>query len=115
MRENKTKKELKLQYKERTITGGVFAIRNTVNNRLLLDATTDLQGSKNRFDFTKMTGSGLHLKIQKDWTAQKGEGFVFEVLEELEKDPVQTQQEFEADIQVLKELWGEKLAGENLY
>ena len=115
MKDNKSKKELRFQYKERDITGGVCAIINTMNNKMLLEATTDLQGSKNRFEFSQKTGSCIHLKLQNDWNKQGGEQFVFEVLEELRKGDTQTAKEFKADIDVLKELWLDKLSNKDLY
>lgn len=115
MKENKSKRDLKTQYKERKIVGGVFAIRNTLSDKLSLDATTDLQGSLNRFEFAKKTGSCVDLKLQQDWTKQSGEGFVFETLEELEKNETQTDAEFASDIKLLKEIWLEKLADKDLY
>jgi len=115
MKDNETRRELKEQYKEQKRLGGVFAIRNTVKNRLLLDATVDLQSRKNRFDFSMQMGSCIDLKLQKDWEVQGGEGFVFEVLEELAKKETQSEAEFKDDIKLLKEIWLEKLAGENLY
>ena len=39
----------------------------------------------------------------------------FEVLEEIKKAENQTDQEDKADITLLKEIWAEKLAGENFY
>ena len=115
MKNSNTKKELQVQYKERKIIGGVYIIRNTLNNKLLLGATGDLQSSKNRFDFEQKTGSCVDMKLQKDWAAQGSSSFTFEVLEELEKGETQTQTEFKADIDLLKEIWIEKLSNENLY
>lgn len=115
MKDNSTKKELLAKYKERTVIGGVYVIRNTLNNRLLLDASPDLKSIKNRFDFAKATGSCVDMKLQKDWAEHGSEQFVFEVLEELEKGETQSQKEFKADIDVLKEIWAEKLSGETLY
>ncbi|MCL2336211.1 MAG: GIY-YIG nuclease family protein [Firmicutes bacterium] len=115
MPEQKTKKELQAQYKEREIIGGVYAIRNTLNNKMLLLAATDLQGSKNRFEFARKTGSCVDLKLQKDWTKQGAGSFAFEVLEELKKGAAQTAKEFKADIDVLKEIWLDKLSDRELY
>lgn len=53
MKDNKSKKEICALYKEREIIGGVYVIRNTLSNKLLLKAETDLRRSKNRFDFHK--------------------------------------------------------------
>ena len=111
----KTKKELLAQYKEREVIGGVYVIKNTLNNKLLFGAATDLQGSKNRFEFSQKTGSCIDMKLKNDWNEQGGKQFVFEVLEELKKGENQTQAEFKADIDLLKDIWLEKLSTENLY
>jgi len=109
------KKELQSNYKSRDMIGGVFLIRNTVNNRILLDAATDLGSRKNRFEFSQKTGSCVELKLKKDWSEQEGSNFVFEVLEELEKGETQTLKDFSADIGFLKEIWLEKLSSEDFY
>jgi len=110
-----SRKKLLAQYKEREIIGGVYVIKNTLNNKMLLDAAIDLKGSHSRFAFSQKTGSCLYLKLQKDWEKQGGGEFVFEVLEELKKAETQTTEEFKADIDVLKEIWLGKLAGKDLY
>jgi hypothetical protein len=115
LKDNNTKKEIIAQYKKREIIGGVYAIKNTLNNKLLLGAVTDLQGTVNRFEFSKKTGSCVDLKLQNDWNTQGGERFVFEILEELKKGETQTEAEFKADIDALKEMWLENLAGRDLY
>jgi hypothetical protein len=115
LKDRKTKKELIAQYKGREIIGGVYVIKNTLNNKLLLRAAMDLQGSKNRFDFSLKTGSCVDMKLQNDWNKQGGEQFVFEVLEELKKGETQTEKEYKADIEVLREMWIEKLFDRDLY
>lgn len=112
---NKTKKELQAEYKEREIVGGVYIIRNTFKNKVLLESTTDLQGIKNRFEFSKKVGSCVNMKLQKDWLEQDSSQFVLEVLEELEMVKTQTPKEFKADTDLLKEIWLEKLLNEDLY
>ena len=115
MADNKSKKELQGIYKEREIIGGVFSIRNTMNDKLFLDATTDLRGIKNRFEFSQKTGSCTHMKLQSDWNKYGGDIFVFEVLEELIKSSMQTNDEFKADVNLLKAMWLEKLSGKDFY
>ena len=115
MKDNRTKKELLALYKEREIVGGVYAIRNTMNNKLLLEAASDLRGSRNRFEFSRKTGSCIDLKLKNDWNRQGGGQFVFDVLEELKKDETQTAEEFKADLGVLKEMWLEKLTDRDFY
>jgi len=110
-----TKKEMQAQYKEREVIGGVYAIKNTVNNKMLIDVAADISGAKNRFDFSMNTGSCVHPKLQNDWKEQSGKQFIFEVLEELKRGDTQSPAEFKADIEVLKQMWLEKLSGEVLY
>ena len=72
-------------------------------------------GIRNRFDFAKKMGTTFSSKIQKDWDSDRGESFVFEVLEELEKGKDQNSKEFSEDLEVLKEMWKEKLSQEEIY
>jgi len=111
----KTKKEMISEYKGRAVTGGAYAVRNTGSGKLFVDVTADLQGSRNRFDFSKQTGTCVYLKLQNDWKAQGGEVFAFEVLEELQKGETQSAAEFKADLDALKDLWLEKLADKEMY
>ena len=113
--DSSAKKELQSQYKDRYPTGGVFLIRNTVNNKVLLDAATDIGSRRNRFEFSQKTGSCVEMKLRGDWVAQEGQHFVFEVLEELEKGKTQTQEDFRTDIGFLKEIWLDKLSHEDFY
>lgn len=113
--DSKSRKELQAKYKEREVVGGICAIRNTLNARVLVEATTDIRKSNNRFEFSVSTGSCVNMKLQSDWSKQDGKGFTFEVLEELVKGENQTDKDFRADIDTLKDMWLEKLSGEELY
>ena len=70
-----------------------------------------LAAAKNRFDFM----GDSYMKIANDYKAQKGDGFVFETLEELEKGEEQSDQAFKEDLALLKTIWLEKLVGQELY
>lgn len=109
------KNELKARYKERTMIGGVYVVRNTQNGKFLLESAQDIQGSKNRFDFSQKTNSCVSMKLQKDWAEQGAQTFAFELLEELTKGETQTDAEFKADLQILKEMWAEKLGSQGAY
>jgi len=104
------KKEILAQYKEREIVGCVFIIKNTLNSKLLLDSSTDLQSVRNRFEFAQKTGSCINPKLQKDWSEHGNGVFVLEVLEELKKGSSQTDAGFKADVDFLKETWLDKLS-----
>ena len=106
------KKEMKTLYKERTQTGGVFAIHNTIKRKWYIDSVKDIGAAKNRFEHF---GAGTYAKLTGDCSAQKGEGFSFEVLEELHKGELQNEKEFQDDLLLLKAMWIEKLSEQDLY
>ena len=110
-----SKKELQEKYKEREIVGGVYVIRNTMNNKVFLDVAADLRGIKNRFEFAQKTGSCIHVKLQNDWNDNGGGQFEFEVLEEMKKGETQSAEGFKADLQLLKEMWLETLSDREFY
>jgi len=105
------KKEIINQYKNRKQTGGVFAIKNTLSGKWYVDSAPDTEAAKNRFEFM----GDSFIKIANDYKSQKGEGFVFEVLDELQKGDSQTDKEFQDDLSMLKSIWLEKLSGQPLY
>ena len=109
------KKELQNRYREREIVGGIYAIKNILNNKVFLEASTDLRGTKNRFEFAQKTGSCIHVKLQNDWNDNGGMNFAFEVLEELQKGDTQTAEGFKADLMLLKEMWLESMSGTEFY
>ena len=113
--DNDRKKALKSEYAEREVIGGVYLVRNTLNNKALLDTATDLKACKNRFEFALTTGSCVYPKLQQEWSAQGGRHFTLEVLEELSKGETQTQAEYKSDLEFLKDIWLEKLTDEELY
>jgi hypothetical protein len=109
------KKELLSEYKQRAELGGVFKIVNTKNGRYFLDATPNLAGMKNRFEFFISTGSCFHPKLAGDFKAYGAGVFEFAVLEELEKKESQSAEEFKDDLNTLKALWLEKLDPSGAY
>lgn len=100
------KKEAKSAYKLSKKVGAVVAYKNLETNERYIDIAPDSAGVKNRFEFAKKTKIGLPYAIEK---AAKTADFELEVLEELEKDELQTTKEFKEDLKTLKEIWLEKL------
>jgi hypothetical protein len=107
-----SRKELARQYKERKITGGIYLIKNSRGGKSVLGLTTDIHGSRNRFDFSKKTDLCADKRIEDDWKRLGADAFSFDVLEEIEKGATQTDREFESDLADYKALWLEKLSGE---
>lgn len=102
------RKELIQQYKSTVRPAGVYQVRNTVNGRVLVGSSLNLDGRRNRFGFEVKTGSiGNNAELNRDWKAFGAEAFVFEVLEELEaEDP---QHDYRDELAELEKKWLEKL------
>ncbi|GHU81805.1 hypothetical protein AGMMS50284_2580 [Clostridia bacterium] len=115
MSDKNARKELTAQYKEREQIGGVYTITNTVTGKLLLKIAQDIKGSENRFNFAKQTNNCTELPLTKDWAQHGANSFVYEVKETLKKQPAQSTKEFKADLELLKEIWLDKLSGEEWY
>lgn len=115
MDDKQKRRELSRAYRERPVTGGVYTITNRETGRVLLLSGLDLQGCRNRFDFSVSVGSCVQNQLKADWSTYGAKAFSFDVLEEIEKKAEQTDKEFREDISVLEELWREKLAGTDFY
>ena len=53
----KSRKELNREYVERVKPSGVFQVKNTVNNKVLLGSSLNLEGSLNKHKFMLKIGS----------------------------------------------------------
>ncbi|NMC56796.1 MAG: GIY-YIG nuclease family protein [Eubacteriaceae bacterium] len=109
------KKKIISQYKQRLEVGGVIAVKNNATGKVLLVATCDVDGYKNRFEFSKKMGSAVTLKLAQDWKLYGSNAFSLEVLETIKKGENQTPKEFDEDVKLLKELWQEKFSADILY
>lgn len=79
------RRELKRQYLEtRTHAGagwGVYAIRNLVTGKALVNGSPHAQAALNRHHFELKHGSHANALLRKDWTDHGESSFVFEVLD----------------------------------
>ena len=99
------RKEITGEYKRRKLSGGVYTITNTQSGKYILGYAANLQGVRNRFQFSVMTGATVHPKLQKDWAELGAQAFRLDILEELEQKPEQSQTEFLEDLEMLAQLW----------
>jgi len=111
----KSRKEMLQEYKERTITGGVYLFRSAVTGKALIQSTSSIEKAKSLLEFSKSTGSCVHPVLAKDWAAHGSGSFTLEILETIEKKDTQTNKEFKEDIIALEELWREKIGKNKLY
>jgi len=112
--EKLSKKELKEQYKNRIVIGGVYSITCNGNGRMWIKSTKNLEGQKNRFDFSISINFCPDASMYAEWNQYGAKSFSFTILEEIKKGETQTEQEFSDDIDVLYEMWFEKQQQEDL-
>jgi hypothetical protein len=87
---------------------GVYQIRNTVNEKVWIDSSVNVPAKFNRYKLQLKAGSHQSRSLQADWKEFGESAFGFELLEPLEprSDP---NYDYAADLEVLEDLWLEKL------
>lgn len=104
----KTRKEIHREYKERVKPSGIFQIKNTVNGKVFLGSSLNLEGPLNRHRFMLRIGSHPNKALQKDWDELGPDKFVFEILEvvKIKDDP---NFNLKDELTLLEMIWLEKL------
>lgn len=102
------RKELKEAYKERKFKMGVYQIRNTVNGKIFVDGSTNLESIWKRYRFELSMGGHKNAALQQDWKTFGEENFVFEVLSEIAEQEDQTP-DYNKEVKLLKEMYLEEL------
>lgn len=108
------KKELAEQYKLTKPRMGIFIIRSKVNNKCYLQTTQDLRGVMNGAKVRLQAGFHPNRELQREWNEFGPENFTIEVLENLEYDKDESKTDYTEDLALLKMMWEEKLAKENM-
>ncbi len=104
----KTKKELKEEYKQMKFPMGVFQIRNTVNGKIFVDSSTNMNAKWNRNRLQLSVGNHPNKELQNDWNEFGEEAFQFEVLEELKHNDKKTM-DYNKEVALLEEMIIEEL------
>jgi group I intron endonuclease len=104
----KSKKVIKREYKERKKPAGVFQIKNTVNDKVLLGSSLNLEGPLNSHRFKLTIGQHRNKELQKEWNEYGPDKFVFEILEvvKVKDDP---NFNLNDELTLLEQIWLEKL------
>jgi hypothetical protein len=104
----KSRKELNREYLERPKPAGVFQVKNTVNGKVLLGSSLNLNGALNGHKFTLKIGSHRNKALQEDWDRYGADAFVFEVLDVVQ---VRDDPHFKLgdELTLLEMIWLEKL------
>lgn len=104
----KSQQDIKREFKERKMEAGVFQVVNTVNGKVLLGSSLNLQGPLNAHRFMLTIGSHRNKTLQKEWNEFGEDKFVFEILETVKvKD--ETNFDIKDELTLLEQIWIEKL------
>lgn len=86
---------------------GVYQLKNQVNGKLYLEASSNVDGTMERDRSWLARGNHLNRELQADWDACGADAFAFEVLELLQ--PSDEPRNYREELAILKELWVESL------
>ena len=104
----KTRQDIKREYKERQKPAGVFQVKNTVNGKVFLGSSLNLEGPLNGHKFMLTIGQHRNRALQKEWNEYGPDKFVFEILETVK---VKDDPDFNLadELTLLEQIWLEKL------
>jgi hypothetical protein len=103
-----SKKDIKREYKERKKPSGVFQVRNTVNSKVLIGSSLNLEGLWNSQKFKLSIGGHPNKELQKEWNEYGSDKFVFEILEVVQ-DNDDPHFNLKDELTLLEQIWFEKL------
>lgn len=104
-----TRKERIDEYKNQKQHAGVFQIRNTLNGKVFIEASVNLDKIWNRHQFQLKMGGHPNAALQSDWNAMGESAFVFEVLSEIEQKEGSDVANLNRDLKTLEQLFLEEL------
>ena len=110
--DKQTKKQMVAEYMQRKPDMGVFMIRSKSENKCHVEAAKDFRSKMNGSLVKLEAGSHPNLELQQDWTARGKEQFDMCILEKLEPKKEEENKDYTQDLNLLKELWMEKLLEE---
>ena len=102
------KRSLRNGYKQSFVPIGVFAIRNTVNQRVYVGGSRNLEGAINRHRFELTSGSHRNADLLADWKRFGADVFRFEVLDRV-RQSTDPDVDYDAELATLLALWTEEL------
>lgn len=104
----KSRAELRREYKERKKPAGIFQVRNLTNGKVLLGSSLNIEGPLNAHKFMLTIGRHRNETLQEDWHRFGPDQFAFEILElvAVKDDP---NFNVEDELTLLEQIWIEKL------
>ena len=104
----KSKKDINREYKEKEKPAGVFQVKNSVNGKVLLGSSLNLEGPLNGHKFMLTIRGHRNKLLQQEWNEYGPDKFTFEILEvvKVKDDP---NFNLSDELTLLEQIWLEKL------
>lgn len=103
-----SRKDIIREYKERKKPSGIFQVKNTVNGKVFIGGSLNLDGVLNGQKFRLFTGSHRNSALQADWKTFGEAAFEFEILEII-KESDDPNFDLKDELTLLEQIWLEKL------
>ncbi len=104
----KTRKELKEEYKQKKYKMGIFQIKNTINGKIFIGSSMDLNAIWNRHKMELKLGSHRNKVLQNDWKKYGEENFTYGIITELKQDD-KKETNYKKELKELEELYIKEL------
>jgi group I intron endonuclease len=104
----KTKKDLKEEYKQMKFRMGIFQIRNTVNGKIYVEHSVNLDAIWNRHRTQLKFGAHPNALLQNDWKTFGEENFRYEILLEIDQKEEDTI-DYKRELKLLEAMYLEEL------
>lgn len=104
----KSNKELKDAYKQTKFKMGVFQIRNTVNGKVFVGSSINLDAIWNRIKSELKFNGHRNEQLQKEWNAFGEEKFRFEILSEIAHEE-DGRTDYASEVQKLESMFIEEI------
>lgn len=102
------RKEAIQEYKRTVQPMGVYQIANQLNGKIFIGSAKDVRSRINRIKFQLENNLYPQKQIQNDYSAAGGDGFGFEVLDQL-KPKDEPGIDYSDELKILEEMWLERL------
>jgi hypothetical protein len=89
---------------------GVFQVKNNVNGKILLGSGSAPESKMGRIRIELNNNSYFNRSLQEDWLKYGAENFEFTIIDRLEPIEGQSLADSLVELEVMLELWLEKLA-----
>jgi hypothetical protein len=108
------KKELKELYKQMKPDMGIIMVKSKTENKCYIQATQDINSCINSTARKLDVRAHPNKELQKEWLERGADAYSIEVLDRLDYDKDGIKTDYTEDLEMLLEIWKEKLAAQNM-